>query len=240
MFDAIATVIDTMAKPLTAEDDRTPAERHADALAEVRAYALTHASSAVVPESGGFRPHLNVITRLEDLENRCRSTVPDFGGAVTPAELRALACDAAAVPIVMDSRGQVLDIGRLTRTIPDRLRRAVAARDLGCAHPGCDRPGSWCEIHHITPWAQGGDMKIDNLVMLCKVHHRLLHADSGSSGSATGSPDSSHPRGSTPPGTHDESRYPTCSSRGSALPSPVDDLHRSADQLRAAALVCRS
>lgn len=179
MFDAIATVIDTMAKPLTADDDRTPAERHADALAEVCAYALTHASSAVVPESGGFRPHLNVITRLEDLENRCRSTVPDFGGAVTPAELRALACDAAAVPIVMDSRGQVLDIGRLTRTIPDRLRRAVAARDLGCAHPGCDRPGSWCEIHHITPWAQGGDMKIDNLVMLCKVHHRLLHADSG-------------------------------------------------------------
>jgi 5-methylcytosine-specific restriction protein A len=148
-------------------------------LAEVCGYALTHAPAAVVPESGGFRPHLDVLVRLEDLEDRCRSAVLDFGGAVTPGELRALACDAAVVPIVLDGRGQVLDIGRLTRTVPDGLRRAVAARDLGCAHPGCDRPGSWCEIHHVQPWAQGGETKLDNLVLLCKVHHRILHADSG-------------------------------------------------------------
>ncbi|MBW0089385.1 hypothetical protein I4I77_07230 [Pseudonocardia sp. KRD-188] len=49
----------------------------------------------------------------------------------------------------MNGAGQPLDVGRATRTIPDGLRRAVTARDRGCAHPGCDRPPSWSEIHHI-------------------------------------------------------------------------------------------
>jgi uncharacterized protein DUF222 len=63
--------------------------------------------------------------------------------------LRLLACDAAVVPIVMNGAGQPLDVGRAKRTIPDGLRRAVAARDRGCAR--CGRPPSWCEIHHIIP-----------------------------------------------------------------------------------------
>ena len=67
-----------------------------------------------------------------------------------------LACDAGVVPIVMNGAGQPLDVGRIKRTIPDGLRRAVTARDRGCAHPGCGRPPSWCEIHHVTPWEQGG------------------------------------------------------------------------------------
>ena len=62
---------------------------------------------------------------------------------------------------------------------PKGLRRAVYARDGGCAHPGCDRPPSWCEIHHLIPWELGGETTLGNSVMLCRVHHRLLHADSG-------------------------------------------------------------
>ena len=86
-----------------------------------------------------------------------------------------LCCDAAVVPIVMNGKGQPLDVGRATRTIPDGLRRAVAARDKGCAHPGCGRPPSWCECHHIVPWESGGETKLSDLVMVCKVHHRLMH-----------------------------------------------------------------
>ncbi|MPZ67040.1 MAG: HNH endonuclease, partial [Pseudonocardiaceae bacterium] len=63
----------------------------------------------------------------------------------------------------------------ITRTIPDGLRRAVAARDRGCAHPGCGRPPSWCDVHHIHPWEDGGETKLSNCVMLCKLHHRLTH-----------------------------------------------------------------
>ena len=56
-----------------------------------------------------------------------------------------------------------MDVGRATRTIPDGMRRAVTARDRGCAHPGCDRPPSWSEVHHIVEWEHGGPTAIDNL-----------------------------------------------------------------------------
>ena len=162
MFDAIAAVIDAKAKPLTADDDRTAGQRQAEALAEVCAHVLDHGPSNLVPECGGQRPHLNVLIRLEDLENRARAACLDFGGSLSPEALRMLCCDAAVVPIVLNGAGQPLDVGRATRTIPDGLRRAVAARDRGCAHPGCGRPVSWCHCHHIVEWERGGETKLDN------------------------------------------------------------------------------
>jgi len=129
-----------------------------------------------VPECGGQRPHLNVLVRLEDLENRARAACLDFGGPVTTESLRMLCCDAAVVPIVMNGKGQPLDVGRVTRVVPDGLRRAVAARDRGCAHPGCGRPVSWCHCHHVEPWECGGKTSLSNLVMLCAAHHRQIHS----------------------------------------------------------------
>ena len=129
-----------------------------------------------VPHTGGQRPHVNVLVRLEDLENRARAAALDFAGPVSPQSLRMLCCDASVVPIVLNGAGQPLDVGRATRTIPDGLRRAVAARDRGCAHPGCDRPPAWCEVHHLTAWEHGGDTTLANLAMLCRVHHRQIHS----------------------------------------------------------------
>jgi HNH endonuclease len=77
--------------------------------------------------------------------------------------------------VVMGGAGQPLDVAVMRRTIPDRMRRAVAARDRGCAHPGCDRTPSWCQVHHVIPWEQGGQTRLSNLVMLCKTHHREIH-----------------------------------------------------------------
>jgi 5-methylcytosine-specific restriction protein A len=176
MFDAIAAMIDAHAKPLTSDDDRSMVERQAEALADVCGYVLDHAPSSVLPDAGGHRPHLNVLIRLDDLENRARAACLDFGGPVAPESLRMLCCDARVVPILMNGKSQPLDVGRITRTIPDGLRRAVAARDRGCAHPGCGRPVSWCEVHHATPWEHGGETKLSNLVMLCRVHHRQIHS----------------------------------------------------------------
>jgi len=170
MFDAIASVVDAHAKPLTADDDRPAAQRQAEALADACGYVLDHGD---LPQSGGRRPHLNVLIRLDDLENRARGAILDFGGTVSPESLRMLACDAAVIPIVLNGQGQPLDVGRLSRAIPDGIRRAVAARDGGCAR--CGRPPSWCEVHHILPWEDGGETKVDNCVMVCKVCHRLVH-----------------------------------------------------------------
>lgn len=171
MFDAIATVADAHATPRTADDQRTAPQRAAEALADVCGFVLDHGD---VPECGGRRPHLNVLIRLDDLENRARSAMLDLGGTLSPESLRMLACDAAVVPILMNGQGQPLDVGRLTRTIPDGLRRAIAARDGGCAR--CGRPPGWCEVHHVREWENGGETKLDNCVMLCRACHRLIHA----------------------------------------------------------------
>ncbi|MGE3664567.1 MAG: HNH endonuclease, partial [Pseudonocardia sp.] len=77
------------------------------------------------------------------------------------------------VPVVLNGAGQPLDVGRATRVIPDGLRRAVAARDRGCAR--CGRPPSWCETHHLIPWEHGGPTSIDNLALVCRGCHRLIH-----------------------------------------------------------------
>jgi hypothetical protein len=130
-------------------------------------------------EVGGHRPHLNVLIPLDDLEHRARAAVLDFGGRLDPASLRQPACDARVIPVVLDGAGQPLDVGRGQRTVPDGLRRAVAARDRGCAHPGCGRTASWCHIHHIQEWEHLGETKLGNLVALCRFHHRLLHRESG-------------------------------------------------------------
>jgi hypothetical protein len=149
MWAAIATLIDDLAKPRDKDDLRGTARRKAEALADACAFVLDHGEHADLPDTGGRKPHLNVLVPLEELERRARTAMLEFGGHLTPNALRLLACDAAVVPIVMGGASQPLDVGRATRTIPDGLRRAVTARDRGCAHPGCDRAPSWCEIHHI-------------------------------------------------------------------------------------------
>lgn len=173
MFDAIATLIDATAAPRTADDERAAPQRRAEALADACGYVLDHGSSAHVPAGGGRRPHLNVMVRLEDLQHRARAAVLDFGGVLSPESLRMLCCDAGVIPVVMNGAGQPLDVGRRTRVVPDGIRRAVAARDRGCAR--CGRPPSWTEIHHVVEWQNGGPTSVDNCVMLCRSCHRLIH-----------------------------------------------------------------
>jgi hypothetical protein len=88
-----------------------------------------------------------------------------------------LACDAKIIPIVLGSAGEPLDVGRATRTWPAAIRRAIEARDQGCAMPGCDRPAAWCDVHHRKHWAEGGRTCADNGVLLCERHHTLVHQD---------------------------------------------------------------
>ena len=68
--------------------------------------------------------------------------------------------------------GQILSVGRKTRTVPPPIRRALEFRDRGCRFPGCT--SKHCDAHHIVHWADGGEKKLSDLVLLCR-HHRLLH-----------------------------------------------------------------
>ena len=68
-----------------------------------------------------------------------------------------------------------LDVGRTTRIVPPRLRLALNHRDRGCRYPGCSLPALRTEAHHLQHWALGGVTSLENLVSLCRFHHRRHH-----------------------------------------------------------------
>jgi hypothetical protein len=72
-----------------------------------------------------------------------------------------------------DADGQILDVGRKTRSIPTAIRRALSTRDTRCQFPGCS--AKRCDAHHIDHWMDGGPTSLENLVLLCRRHHRLVH-----------------------------------------------------------------
>ncbi len=99
-------------------------------------------------------------------------------GPLSIATARRLACDCHLTPIVM-SDSVPIDLGRNSRTVSKKQRRALIARDHGCAFPGCGAVPAHCEGHHVTHWADGGPTDLDNLVLLCRYHHGLLHPPTG-------------------------------------------------------------
>ncbi len=103
-----------------------------------------------------------------------RSELED-GTRLTPATARRLACDASKVQVTRGRDGSVLDVGRRTRTVPSAILRALEIRDRGCAFPGCGL--RFTEAHHVRHWADGGETKLSNLILLCRHHHRAVHEE---------------------------------------------------------------
>ncbi len=87
---------------------------------------------------------------------------------------RRIACDSSIVTIKEDKNGEPLSIARRSRTIPPPMRRALRVRDKGCRFPGCTNT-RFVDGHHIEHWADGGETSLDNLIMLCRHHHHLVH-----------------------------------------------------------------
>jgi len=107
----------------------------------------------------------------------CSQTVLDEDGGihVSAATARRLACDAAKIEMRHGVNGEILDVGRRTRTISPALRRALASRDVHCRFPGCRNRRT--DAHHVEHWADGGETVLENLVLLCRRHHRAVHEE---------------------------------------------------------------
>jgi hypothetical protein len=111
-----------------------------------------------------------------------------FTGPVTAGTVRKIACDADIIPVLLGGEGRILDIGRASRLFPPHLRKALIARDRGCAFPGCTIPAPWCEAHHITYWSRGGTSGTENGALLCSHHHHVIHKEAWSIQVRTGIP----------------------------------------------------
>ncbi len=100
----------------------------------------------------------------------------ETGVRVTAGDARRLACEAGLVPVVLGGRSEPLDLGRERRLHSVAQRRALSLVHDSCAVAGCERPFSWCEIHHHRlAWSQGGRTDLGNGLPLCGHHHRRAH-----------------------------------------------------------------
>ncbi len=97
------------------------------------------------------------------------------GRSSLPIEsVKRLCCDGDAIVIVENEAGEPLSVGRKTRTVPTAIKRALQARDKGCVFPGCHHT-RFVDAHHIRHWSAGGETSLENLLLLCERHHRLVH-----------------------------------------------------------------
>lgn len=171
----LQTALNALSPP-SAGEPRSPWQRRADALVELCRRQL---DAGALPAGGGQRPHLTVTVPAATLAATPGHPPADLNGRCSvPAETaRRLACDAALTVVTLDGEGRPLGAGRTTRTVPPALRRALAARDRGCRFPSCDRPAEWTDGHHLRHWADGGETRLPNLVLLCRRHHRKAHEE---------------------------------------------------------------
>ncbi|SNR90583.1 protein of unknown function, partial [Haloechinothrix alba] len=147
---ALEAVLSPLAKPRPSGehgvDERDPAQRYGDALAELADHSLR---AGTLPAEGGERPRIVVTIGLREL---CADGLPGATGLlnqdvpVTAEAARRYACDAGVIPAVLGTKGEVLDLGREQRLVSTAQRRALALRDRGCSSgvrgvPALAQPG---------------------------------------------------------------------------------------------------
>jgi uncharacterized protein DUF222/HNH endonuclease len=160
---ALDAMRDTLWKQGRGSAEPRPARQASNAEALV---AVAEAALANPQESRPAGERYQVVVHVDDAvlshdgEGGCEL---DDGSALAPETARRLGCDAS-----------VVRNGRKTRAIPPALRRALRARDRGCRFPGCENR-RFVDAHHVHHWAHGGPTELDNLVLLCRRHHQLVH-----------------------------------------------------------------
>jgi hypothetical protein len=162
-------------------DPRDAGARMWDSLIQTARHSL---DTDLPPESHGAPTRLLITIGVEDLKTGLADTavtgvmglgVTGDGTELSATTIRRLACDAKLIPAVLGGEGEVLDVGRTRRLVTPAIWSALVVRDRHCAFPGCDRPPVMCHAHHIVPWLTGGETQLDNLVLLCGHHHRVIH-----------------------------------------------------------------
>ncbi len=195
--EAFLSLLEPLARSTGLADGRCAGQRRADALVEVFQLGLT---SADLPTAGGMRPYISYVVpagwaageaprgsfaelvgaslceavgTTPPVEGRCATGA--WSGPQTRARIEALLCDARLTRVLLDPTGQVHSLEALGDSITKAQRRALGARDQGCAARGCTRPPAFCDAHHLDHRADGGATDMHNLVLLCRRHHVLWH-----------------------------------------------------------------
>jgi len=171
----VLTRLATLARKTGAHDDRDLEQRQGDALVELAA-------------AGGSQAQIQVTSSIETLVGLAGASAADLDLSlpISSKAVEWLACDSNISRILLGSDSMVIDVGRSKRVVSEPTRRALWVRDGSCRWPGCDRPASLTSAHHLVHWMRGGATDLDNLVLLCRRHHWMVHEGRRSSATRTG------------------------------------------------------
>jgi hypothetical protein len=160
-------------------DARTPGQLASDAFTHLLAAGADADSSVLI---GTGAPIVKLTTTLAAVQSAQRHNSDGAGyfegqfDAVSIATVQRALCTGGSEEIIFGDDGQPLDEGREHRLFTRKQKSVLAVRDGGCRWPGCERPPSWCEAHHILWWSRDrGPTHVANGILLCKHHHLLLH-----------------------------------------------------------------
>jgi hypothetical protein len=166
-----------------AERQKTYRQARADALIKMAEHFIATCGHDGVLQGLRGAEHCQVMLHVDIDTLRGHSSGQHKGPAccnldekhwISAKTAQRLSCDASLVTVLENDRGQVLNIGRRSRTVPPSIRRALSLRDKTCRVPGCCQSRN-LDAHHIQHWSEGGETSLDNLVHLCRRHHTQLH-----------------------------------------------------------------
>ena len=170
--ELIAKALEKATESGTVEEAESAGEswqaQQVDALVEIMQAYLSGGSK----NDNGARTaeHYQVVVHTDSV-----ALTENLGSSALPIEtVRRLSCDGSIVPMADGPAGEPLSVGRRQRTVTAAIRRALWARDEGCAYPGCTHR-RYVDAHHIVHWSRGGETSLDNLILLCSAHHRRVH-----------------------------------------------------------------
>ena len=160
-----------------AGDTRGRSQQLADALVQ---WADNTLAAGAAPLLRRVKPQVAVKVGSGDLADPATGRGAadlGFGGVISAAKARQVACDADLRRYLIDLDGELLDLGRTQRLVTPGLRKAVELRDETCVFAGCGAPAYWCEVHHVVHWLFGGETSLENSALLCERHHTKIHYD---------------------------------------------------------------
>jgi hypothetical protein len=167
----VAKALDRLARDVPIKpDEEGPTwtdARRADALVAL-------CSSRGRPENEPDRATVIVHARIDESAEELSECEIEDGQAIDPDTAHRLACNARRQTVVEDESGLPVRLGRMTREPPAWMVRHLKYRDGECRFPGCGSK-RFTQAHHIVWWDKGGRTDLENLVLVCTFHHRLVH-----------------------------------------------------------------
>jgi len=138
---------------------------------------LEHLDPEKLPAHGGDATTVMVTMTLDQLRSELATAglISSDDLRISAGAMRRLACTAGIIPVVLGGKSEVLDLGRTSRLFNRAQRKGLRVRDRRCRARGCTIPATWCEAHHLKPWALGGKTDLDDGVLLCPFHHHRAH-----------------------------------------------------------------